>query len=108
MDKMKDLKDLLRHEVLDLRSAEDQLIEGMPAMIERATNPELKRALREHLRITEAQRKRIDQVIDLLGEETGKEGSKVGNFFSGMFGGGDPKCKAMEGLIDEGNKMMAE
>lgn len=105
---MKDLKDLLRHEVLDLRSAEDQLIEGMPAMIEKATNPQLKKALREHLRVTEGQRKRIDKVIDLLGDETGENVSKVGNFFSGIFGGGDPKCKAMEGIIAEGNKMMAE
>lgn len=107
---MKDLKDLLRHEVLDLRSAEDQIIESMPAMIEKAANPQLKKALREHLRITEAQRKRIDEVINLLGEE-GKsdgEGSKVGSFFTGLFGGSDPKCKAMEGILTEGNKIMGE
>ncbi|HEX8334376.1 MAG TPA: ferritin-like domain-containing protein [Segetibacter sp.] len=111
MDKMKDLKDLLRHEVLDLVSAEDQMIEGMPAMIERATNPELKRALTEHLRITERQRKRLDEVTKLLGEEPvgeNSEGSTVGNLVSRFFGGGAEKCKAMEGLITEGSKMMKE
>lgn len=108
MDKMKDLKDLLRHEVLDLRSAEDQIIEAMPAMIEKATNPQLAKSLRQHLRVTEGQRKRIDQVINLLGEESDNEGGNAGSFFSGLFGSGDPKCKAMEGIITEANKIMGE
>jgi ferritin-like metal-binding protein YciE len=108
MDKMKDLKDLLRHEVLDLISAEDQMIEAMPAMVERATNPNLKKALTEHLKISERQRKRLDQVTKLLGEESSEDGTKVGNFISNLFGGGDQKCKAMEGLITEGNRMMKE
>ena len=86
---MKDLKDLLRHEVLDLCSAEDQIIDGMPAMIEKATHPNLKKALREHLRVTEGQRKRLDKVKNLLGEETGESdstGGKVEVFFFGLFG----------------------
>jgi ferritin-like metal-binding protein YciE len=111
MDKMKDLKDLLKHEVLDLCSAEDQIIEGMPAMIEKATHPLLKKALREHLRVTEGQRKRLDKVKSLLGEvtsESDSSGGKVGAFFFTLFGGGEQKCKAMEGIIGEGNKMMGE
>ncbi len=43
MEKMNDLKALLKHEVMDLVSAEEQIIEAMPAMIEKAKNPELKR-----------------------------------------------------------------
>ena len=34
MEKIIDLKDLLKHEILDLYSAEEQIIEGLPKMIE--------------------------------------------------------------------------
>jgi len=50
MEKMSDLKDLLKHEILDLYSAEEQIIEALPKMVEAATSPELKSALKNHLR----------------------------------------------------------
>jgi ferritin-like metal-binding protein YciE len=107
MDKMTDLRDLLKHEIQDLQSAEEQIIESMPQMIEKAKNPELKKALREHLRITEEQKKRLDQVQMIMGEgEEQKEGEKKG-LFSRLFSGGQ-KCKGMEGLITEGQKVMKE
>ncbi len=56
MEKMQDLKDLLKHEIQDLYSAETQLIEALPKMAENATNPELKKALQQHLRVTEIQK----------------------------------------------------
>ncbi len=110
MDKLNDLKDLLTHELHDLFSAEDQIIEALPAMIAKATNPELKKALKEHLRITEMQRKRLDHVNELLAvpdkNEKGFEG-KVSSFLVKLFGNDVHKCKGMEGLISEGNKIMA-
>jgi ferritin-like metal-binding protein YciE len=105
MDKMTDLKALLRHDVQELYSAEEQIIEAMPAMIAKANNPLLKQALEEHLRVTENQRTRLDEVRQLLGADE----SSVENYsgiFSGLFGGS--KCKGMEGIIDEGQKVMAE
>lgn len=109
MEKLVDLKDLLRHEVQDLISAEDQIIEAMPAMIEKANNGELKKALRDHLRVTGEQRKRLDKVNQLMGdaEEAPAAGEKKG-LFGRLFGSGGHKCKGMEGLITEGQKVMGE
>jgi ferritin-like metal-binding protein YciE len=52
MEKMNDLKDLLRHEILDLYSAEEQIIDALPLMIEKAQNKDLKGALNNHFKIT--------------------------------------------------------
>lgn len=109
MEKMIDLKDLLKHEIQDLYSAEEQIIEALPEMVEKARNPELKKALREHHKITEQQKKRLDKVKQLLGDEDEDSGGEQsGGFFSNLFGGGEAghKCKGMEGLIKEGQKIM--
>ena len=108
MAQMIDLGDLLKHEILDLYSAEEQIIDALPKMIEKATNAELKKALRDHLKVTEQQKNRLDDVKGLMGEGpegTGPEGKK--GFFSKLFGGAE-KCKGTEGLIKEGEKMMGE
>lgn len=107
---MINLKDLLRHEILDLYSAEEQIIEALPKMVDKANNAELKKALSEHLRVTENQKNRLDEVKTLMGEEQEFEGSEnKKGFFSRLFGGsGGEKCKGTEGLIKEGEKMMGE
>lgn len=106
MDKMTDLKALLKHDVQMLHSAEEQIIEAMPAMIAAAENPPLKRALEEHLKVTENQRQRIDQVRQMLGANEDSVENYTG-VLSNLFGGG-AKCKGMEGIIDDGQKVMAE
>ncbi|HUC82516.1 MAG TPA: DUF892 family protein [Flavisolibacter sp.] len=101
------LRNLLDHEIEDLYSAEEQIIEALPLMAENATDRELKRTLKEHLRVTKEQKRRLDQVKKLLKKESGEEGSE--GFMERMFGGSEgTKCKGMEGLIKEGNKMMGE
>jgi len=111
MEKMNDLKDLLKHEILDLYSAEEQIIEALPLMIEKAQNKDLKGALNNHLKITEEQKKRLDKIKQLVTDEKKpeQEDEKKG-FFSRLFSGteGKQKCRGMEGLIDEGKKIMAE
>ncbi len=104
MEKMNDLKDLLRHEIEDLYSAEEQIIKALPLMIEKANNATLKNSLAEHLEVTHGQKKRLDQVQKLMGEK--KSGEKKG-LFSGLFGG-KHECKAMKGIIEEANTVMAE
>lgn len=112
MEKMINLKDLLKHEILDLYSAEEQIIEAMPAMIDKTQNANLRKALQQHLKITEEQKKRLDKVKQLISEEEGEqaEGKERKGFFSRLFGGTNEKekCKGMEGLIDEGEKIMSE
>ena len=44
MAQMVNLQDLLQHEVDDLLSAEEQIIDALPKMIEKATQPQLKKA----------------------------------------------------------------
>jgi ferritin-like metal-binding protein YciE len=110
MAQLIDLRDLLKHEILDLYSAEEQIIEALPQMAEKATNVQLKKALRDHLKITEAQKSRLDEIKGLMSKDPKGEDFK-GNkgFFSKLFGGlGGEKCKGTEGLIKEGEKMMSE
>ncbi|HEY0059583.1 MAG TPA: ferritin-like domain-containing protein [Flavisolibacter sp.] len=108
MEKMKDLKDLLKHEVMDLYSAEEQIIEALPRMIQKATDPALKTALQEHLQITENQKTRLDEVQSLLRGKDEKAPESKRGFLSGLFGGGGHKCKGTQGLIEEGEKVMSE
>ncbi len=116
MEKMIDLRDLLKHELMDLYSAEEQIIEAMPAMIDKANNGTLKTSLKEHLKVTEKQKARLEEIQKLMGEtEEGEANAESdagtqnnAGFFSRLFGGGPQKCKGMEGLISEGEKMMGE
>ncbi|HKH61509.1 MAG TPA: ferritin-like domain-containing protein [Flavitalea sp.] len=114
MEKMKDLKDLLIHEIQDLYSAEEQIIEALPLMIKKAKDGKLLKALRDHLKVTEKQKERLDEVRQLLNTEDenqqSQEGSRKG-FFGGFFGGpssGRQVCLGMQGLIEEGQKVMGE
>ena len=106
MKEMKNLRDLLKHELEDLYSAEEQIIDGLPAMIENAANPKLKKALSEHLKITKLQKTRLEKIKEQLGEE---EDEETRGFFSKLFSGDEKHhCEAMEGLLREGEKMMEE
>lgn len=89
--KIENLKDLLHHELKDLFSAEDQIIDALPKMIEAVGDDELRRALEEHLEVTRTQRDRIEQIADDLG-----------------WGPRGHKCKGMEGLIEEGEELLEE
>ncbi len=112
MEKLKDLRDLLQHEIEDLYSAEEQIIEALPAMVEKAKDRMLKKALGEHLRVTEEQKNRLDRVKEFLksgeSEENGEEGGKRKGFLAGLFGDKPKVCKGMQGLIEEGKKIMDE
>jgi ferritin-like metal-binding protein YciE len=103
MENMNQLRDLLKHEVKDLYSAEEQIIGALPKMIEKANNKNLKKALQEHLHVTEKQKDRLDDILDVLNEEKEEEGKGVLGLFKG-----EQKCAAMEGLIKEGEKLMKE
>jgi ferritin-like metal-binding protein YciE len=103
MENMNQLRDLLKHEIKDLYSAEEQIIEALPKMIEKANNTELKKALKQHLQVTEKQKNRLDSVLEALNEEREEEGEGALGLFKG-----EQKCLAMEGIISEGKKLMKE
>lgn len=88
---MKNLKDLFEHEIKDLYSAEEQLIEALPKMAEAATDKKLKQAFEKHLKETKDQYEKLKKVCDMCGIKPG-----------------GVKCVGMEGLIKEGQKMIKE
>ena len=105
MEKMNDLKALLKHDIQMLHSAEEQLVTALPAMVTRATNPALKQALQQHLDITKTHVIRIEQVREMLGADA-ESVTKYSGILAQVMGG--TKCKGMAGLIEEGQKIMAE
>ncbi len=88
---MNTLQDLFVHDLKDLYNAETQLLKALPRMAKKATSPDLKQAFEKHTRETENQIKRLEQIFEELDE------SPKGK-----------KCKAMEGLIEEGKEIMEE
>jgi len=104
MEKMNDLKDLLKHEVEDLKSAEQQIIDALPKMIEKANNPTLKEALQEHLELTQTHKSRCEEVLEMLTEN--EEEKQQPGVLAKLFGGGETVCKGMQGLIKEGEKII--
>lgn len=96
--KMNSLSNLLAHEIVDLYSAEEQIIKALPKMIEKAENQGLKKALKEHLNVTEQQQKRLEKVHKILQQQDGSSEEELG----------DTTCLGMKGLIEEGKKAMEE
>lgn len=89
--KLESLRELFIEELQDLYSAEQQIIEAVPDMVEEASAPELKRALNEHLEQTRNQVRRLDQIFDQLGNKVDRE---------------DKTCKGMEGIIDDAKELL--
>ena len=85
------LKDLLIEQLRDVYSAESQIIEALPTMAEAASHTELRNAFHKHLQETKVQLERLEQIGDTMGVKLGGH-----------------KCKAMEGIIKEGNDMAKE
>lgn len=89
MDKIDTLENLLLHEVKDIYHAEKQLVKALPKVAKKASSPELKQAIEQHLRQTEGHVNRLEQIFELLGQP--------------------PKattCKAMHGILEEGEETL--
>lgn len=91
MPSLDSLDALLQDELKDIYDAEKQITRALPKIMKKATAPELKQALEEHLRQTEQQVARLEQVFDQL--ELPARGKK---------------CIGMQNLIKEGDEMMRE
>lgn len=91
MSKLKTLDDLLEHQMKDLYSAEKQIIDALPKMIKSTEDAKLKKAFETHLEETKGQKARLEQACEILGISPGRI-----------------KCKAMEGLVEEGEEAIDE
>jgi len=88
---IKSMEDLFLHTLQDVYYAENQIVKALPKMIDKSTNRELAACLRNHLRETETQVTRLQQVFERLGQE--------------------PKgvdCPAIDGLIKEADEVAGE
>jgi ferritin-like metal-binding protein YciE len=88
---MDSLRELLIEELSDLYSAEKQLVAALPKMAKAANSENLRAAFESHLEETKDQVERLDQIFEQMGEKPKRK-----------------KCKAMEGLIEEGSEIISE
>jgi ferritin-like metal-binding protein YciE len=85
------LQELFVEELRDMYDAEKRIIRALPKMARAASADELQTALSNHLRETERQVVRLEQVFRTLGEKPrGK------------------KCDGMIGILEEGNTVLEE
>ncbi|MCA9883409.1 MAG: ferritin-like domain-containing protein [Anaerolineae bacterium] len=85
------LRDLFHEQLKDIYSAEKQLTEALPKMVDAASDDNLRQAFKNHLNVTERQLERVRQLLDDMDVNPGNK-----------------KCKAMEGLVEEGSEMVKE
>lgn len=88
--KLESLNELFVEELQDLYSAENQIIEALPDLIEEASSPQLKSALQQHLEETRGQVRRLDQIFDQLPKVDRK----------------DKTCKGMKGIIKDSQDLL--
>ena len=85
---IKTLEDLFDHGLKDIYYAENQILKALPKLIEAATNPQLKKGLKDHLAETENQVSRLEQIFEMREEKP--KGTK---------------CPGINGLLKEGDDL---
>ena len=90
--KTKGFSDLFELELKDLYSAEKQLTKALPKLAKASTNEQLRQAFEDHLEETQTHIERLESIFEQLEIAYGRV----------------EKCKAMEGLIEEGKSMLEE
>jgi ferritin-like metal-binding protein YciE len=85
------LDDLFVHGLQDIYYAENQIIQALPDMIEKASNAELKQGFEEHLMQTRNHVQRLERVFQMHGAE-----------IQGV------DCPAIDGIIEEANDIAGD
>jgi len=91
MSKIKSLDGIFLEELKDLYSAENQLIKALPKMAKATNSDELKSAIEMHLEQTKNHASRLEEAFKVLGHKPEQL-----------------TCKAMKGLIEEGEEVIAK
>jgi ferritin-like metal-binding protein YciE len=85
------LDKLFLEELRDMYNGEKQITRALPKMAKAAENPQLKQAFTKHLKETEGQIQRLEQIFQQLGEAVrGKT------------------CKGLQGILEEGKDVLEE
>src|SRR3954452_24120575 len=88
---IKAMDDLFVHTLRDMYYAERQILNALPEMVEKASDPQLKQAFQSHLAETKDQVGRLNQVFRLHDQEP-----------SGV------DCPAIDGIIEEADDVVGE
>ena len=88
---VKTLNDLFVETLKDLYYVEKKLVKTLPKMANKATSPELKQAIEDHLDETETHVQRLEQIFELLDQRASAK-----------------TCEALEGLIREADETTGE
>ena len=88
---IQNMDDLLVHGLQDIYYAESQFVKALPKLIDKATNRDLTKGLKDHLEETKKQIERLDQAFKKLGKQP--EGVE---------------CPAVVGLFEEGDELAGE
>jgi ferritin-like metal-binding protein YciE len=88
---MNTLRETFLEELADIYDAEKQLLTALPKLVKAAQNEQLKEGFEEHLEQTEEHVQRLEQVFEQFGEKAKAR-----------------KCKAMAGLLEEGQELIQE
>jgi ferritin-like metal-binding protein YciE len=83
------LKEFFIEQLQDILWAEKKLVKTLPKMKEAATTIRLKESFNDHLKETEKHVERLHEIFELINEEAT-----------------DKKCKAMSGIVDEGEDII--
>lgn len=88
---MKNLEELLHHQIKDLYSGENQILDALTRMIDSAEDSELKEALKSHRQETVEQCGKLEEIAAKLGIDPSGE-----------------HCKGMAGILAEGDSLVGE
>ena len=88
---IKSLDDLFVHTLRDIYYAEMEIKKALPDMIDKATNPELRKGFELHLKQTEGHIERVEEVFEMHGVK-----AKAVN------------CPAIDGILEEANEVVGE
>ena len=85
------LRELYINQLKAMLSAERQITDALPKMIDKSTDQELRQAFQSHLQETEVHVQRLEQILSQAADDTDTI-----------------KCKALDTLIDESESMIAD
>jgi ferritin-like metal-binding protein YciE len=84
----KTINELFENQLQDIYWAEKELTRFMPQIVKKITSSEVVQVLQEHMKKTDKQIKRLDNIFEILGSTARAE-----------------KCEGMEGLMKEAQKI---
>ncbi len=88
--KLHSLRDLFQHELQDLYDAEFRIARALEKSSDKLANPQLKKAVQEHLTQTETQIERLEDIFESTGITRKR---KV--------------CKGIEGILEEAEEILS-